>query len=130
MRDNCLELRVRSSLLRAATCLRRGGIGRVDTYVAEALPLAAVLNYPPLVARCCFWKFLLRRAEGRRGPAARALVVAKACVGKYIEGEEVEEYLVEFRDVIHELRLDFDDEFAKEIREGREKTRVLETVKP
>ena len=125
MRDNCRELRVHSFLLRAATCLRRGEVDRADTYVSDALPLATILNYPPLVARCCFWKFLVRHAEGRRELAARALLVAKACVGKYIEGEEVEVYLAEYRDMIRRLRLDFNDEFAKEMREGREKARTL-----
>lgn len=56
MRDNRRELRVHSFLLRAATCLRRGEIDRADTYVSDALLWAAILNYPLLVARCCFWK--------------------------------------------------------------------------
>lgn len=126
LRDKGRELRIRSALVRAAMCLRREDLDKADEYVSEALPLATTLNYPPLVAKCCFWKFMVRHAEGRREAAARALVVAKACVGRYIESEETEEWLVEYRDTIRQLRLNFDNEFAKEMRKGRKKARALE----
>lgn len=91
--DSARELKARAYLMRASLAIDRGALDLAEGLIVDALETAKILDYIPFEAKCRYWEAVVLNARGRYDEAARTLVQARPCVGKYIEGEQVEMWL-------------------------------------
>lgn len=83
------ELTISVLLLRAQVAVKGKDVHRTSQFVFEAQRLALEFNFPPLEAKCLYWK---GRAEARLGYTAAAVdtfTQALPCEGIYREGQDV-----------------------------------------
>ncbi|KAK2794300.1 hypothetical protein FQN52_008658 [Onygenales sp. PD_12] len=106
--DASREIHVRALLLRTSVAIDSNRLDKADDLIIEAFDVAQKLKYRPIEALCRFWEAMLRHHQGRHKEAAKAIVLARPCAGKYIEGEEVRLWEDHYRDLI--ARLSDDDD--------------------
>ncbi|KAK2812944.1 hypothetical protein FQN50_000965 [Emmonsiellopsis sp. PD_5] len=97
------EIHVRALLLRTSVAIDSSRLDKADDLIIEAFDVAQKLKSLPIEALCRFWEAMLRHHQGRHKEAAKAIVLARPCVGKYIEGEEVRFWEEHYRDLIAQL---------------------------
>lgn len=68
-----------------------------EKLVLEALEVARGLDYPPLEARCKYWLGRIEYFREREEKALQYFMEARPCVGKYMEGAELQLYLSLFQ---------------------------------
>lgn len=91
--DAGYEIKVRTLLLRGSIAVELGCLDKAQFLIAEALETARKLDYIPIEAKCKYWEAMVLHKRGRHGEAERAFVQSRPCVGRYIEGEEVDRWL-------------------------------------
>ncbi|KAK2785458.1 hypothetical protein FQN53_007719 [Emmonsiellopsis sp. PD_33] len=98
--DASREIHVRALLLRTSLAIDSNRLDKADDLIIEAFDVAQKLKYRPIEALCRFWEAMLRHHQGRHKEAAKAIVLARPCVDRYIEGEEVRFWEDHYRDLI------------------------------
>ncbi|EAS34920.3 uncharacterized protein CIMG_00274 [Coccidioides immitis RS] len=100
------ELNINLITLRVKGLISHRFPGKAAVLVEEALEKAEKLKYIPIYAKCLYWKGRILDLQGQRQEAAKAFLDARPCIGKYKEGEDLIQWLMEYEEDIEELHYD------------------------
>ncbi|KAI9879050.1 MAG: hypothetical protein M1830_009746 [Pleopsidium flavum] len=87
------ELRITALLLRARVAVERRQFTSALQFASEAQQLALPFDFPPLIARCLFWRGRAEAGIGSLQTASELFQQASDCEGIYREGKEAREWL-------------------------------------
>ena len=112
--DVMKELQIQTLINRAHLAYQRGKFNKVLDLSYEALKLAVLLDYEPLMGRCYYWIAAAKRSQGKHRAAARDILRARPCIGKYIEGTKIPDLATAIRKELITMWIDtpraFEDE--------------------
>ena len=88
------ETQIEMMIERARTCNILKDYRRMYTRANQAVEAASLLTYPPLMARCCYYRGMASYHHGDLGGARDDFVEARGCAGLYgITSQSIERYI-------------------------------------
>ena len=88
------ETQIDIMITRARTCNILKDYRRMYTRANQAAEAASLLKYPPLTARCCYYRGMASYYHGDFGSARDDFVEARGCAGLYgITSQSIERYI-------------------------------------